>query len=337
MLKRIWQWFKGLFQRLFGGATQPSQRGGQNAHATSQDAPTPPPLADSDYEYLFRQLLKGVAHAWDQQRIVRWFEGLKGRTTYADWVAWLRRFGEGVLASPAGNQELAVRLVQLAEMTRTVPSLREVGAVAYDIGSQLLNREPSGGGVVWEYDGPDAAPTAPAPPLAPRYQEGEQTEQDAAPTETITIDELLVRLQQDANLAQVVAQQFGLDTTDPQVIIQEVINQLSTANQASLEQATTWFHQGIEQDQSGNFEESLASYDKALEIRPDLIELWFNRGNALFNLGRFEEALASYDQVIEINPNIHEVWYNRGNALLNLGRSEEASASFNKAEEIQPK
>jgi hypothetical protein len=44
--------------------------------------------------------------------------------------------------------------------------------------------------------------------------------------ETITLDELLERLQQDANLVQVVAQQLGIETTDPQVIIQALIRHL---------------------------------------------------------------------------------------------------------------
>lgn len=336
MLKRIWQWLKELFQRLLGGGTSVPKRGEQSANTTTQEASTSPPLADADYEYLFRQLLKGLAHGWDRDRIVRWFEGLKGRITQAEWVAWLRRFGEGVLASPASNQELGVRLVQLGEMTLSVPSLKQLAEVAYDIGRQLLLRQQSGSGVIWEYDGPDASPTAPTPPLS-SYPGGEQNQPEAAPVETITLEELFARLQQDANLAQLVAQQFGLETTDPQEIIQAVINQLNATNQATLEQALTWFNQGVQQDQVGDSENAIASYDQALEIRPDLVEIWFNRGNALSNLGRWEDAIASYDKAIEINPDFHEAWHNRGNALFNLGRMEEATASFEKAQEIKAK
>ena len=340
MLKRIWQWLKALFQRLFGGATPRSElrshRSWQDTHSTTEDAPAPRPLDDSDYEYLFRQLLEGIAHSWQQDRVVRWFEQIKGRVTYAEWVGWLRRFGERVLASPAPNNELATRLVLLGEQLLSVPSLQDIGGVAYDIGRQLLIREP--GGVIFEYEGPDADGTVSPPPVMPPEQLEEQ-EVETSPEEPelvpITLDELLVRMQQDPNLLQLIAQQLGLETNDPQVIIQEVMNQLYTAAQTATNEATTWFNQGNQQHEVGDFEAAIASYDQALALRADLYEVWFNRGNALSNLGRYEEAIASYDKVLEIRPDVQEAWHNRGNALSSLGRLDEANASFEKAKEIQ--
>lgn len=338
MLKQIWQWLKALFQRLFGRTTRSDSRrdsfASSRSSTTTENAPAPKPLEDSDYEYLFRQLLEGVAHSWQQDRIVRWFEGLQGRITYSEWVAWLRRFGERVLASPAPNSELAMRLVIVGEQILSVPSLQEIGETVYDIGRQLLSRESSG--VIWEYEGPDAdATTAPPSPLTPSQEQGEGTESEDAPVVQITLEELFERMQQDPNLAQMVAQQVGIEATDPQAIIQAVINQINALNETALSEAETWFTQGVEQQQAGNIGEAIASYDKALEVRPDLYGVWFNRGNALSDLGRLEEAIASYDKVIELNPNIHEAWYNRGNALYNLGRIDEATASYNKAQELK--
>jgi tetratricopeptide (TPR) repeat protein len=264
---------------------------------------------------------------------VQWFEKLKGRITYEEWVAWLRRFGERVLASPAPNNELGTRLVLLGEQMLSVASLQEIGDAAYDIGRQLLGREM--GAAVWEYEGPDSEATEFAPPLVLPDQTGEPTEPDAAGLEAITLDELFARMQEDSNLLQVIAQQLGLETNDPQVVIQSVINQLNEANQAATDQAEVLFNQAVGQHQAGDLEGSIASYDQALQIRPDLYQAWFNRGNALFNLGRFEDAIASYDKTLEFNPDIHDAWFNRGNALSNLGRLEEASASFNKAKEIE--
>ena len=321
MLKRIWQWLKGLFRRLFG--TSPQSSTPSYPPLSWAEAP---PLADSDYEYLFRQLLEGIAHGWQQDRVVRWFEGMKGRTPVAEWAAWLRRFGERVLASPAPNNELGVRLVQLGEQTLSVPSLGEIGEVAYSIGTQLLDRNV--GEPIWEYEGPDAAS------LTPPEVGGEQISQEAAEAETITLDELLVRLQQDPNLVQLLAQQVGVETTDPQAVVEALVNQFNAANQAATNDAEVWFNQGVQQDEVGDFAGAITSYDQALEIQPNLHEAWFNRGNALSQLGRFEEAIASYDKAIAIKPDFQEAWYNRGSALSNLGRVDEANASYNKAQEI---
>ncbi|MBW4448066.1 MAG: tetratricopeptide repeat protein [Spirirestis rafaelensis WJT71-NPBG6] len=46
----------------------------------------------------------------------------------------------------------------------------------------------------------------------------------------------------------------------------------------------------------------MASYDKALSIKPDLHLAWNNRGYALEKLGRNSEAIASYDKALEIKP-----------------------------------
>ncbi len=242
MLKQIWQWLKGLFRRLFGGGTSSrsaSYRDRINS-ASSRSLEEmrrveAPPLSDSDYEYLFRQLLEGVAHSWSQQRVGQWFEGLKGRITPAEWVAWLRRFGERVLASPAPNDELGMRLVYLGEQAQSIPSLQEIGDVAYDIGRQLLSRG-NASGVVWEYEGPDGLAAEPPPVITLSAAQEEQINQEDQGVETITLDELLTRLQQDPNLVDLIAQQLGIETHDPHVIIQELINQFNAASQSASDE-----------------------------------------------------------------------------------------------------
>ena len=97
-----------------------------------------------------------------------------------------------------------------------------------------------------------------------------------------------------------------------------------------------WHEKGLIHAMGKEYEQAIASYDQALEIKPDLHQAWYNRGIALGNLGRYEEAIASYDQALEIKPDDHKAWYNRGNALVNLGRYEEAIASYDRALEIKP-
>ncbi len=97
-----------------------------------------------------------------------------------------------------------------------------------------------------------------------------------------------------------------------------------------------WYNRGIVLVNLGRYEEAIASYDRALEIKPDYHQAWHNRGIALGNLGRYEEAIASYDRALEIKPDYHQAWHNRGNALDDLGRYEEAIASYDRALEIKP-
>ncbi|MFW6264055.1 MAG: tetratricopeptide repeat protein, partial [Cyanobacteriota bacterium] len=178
-------------------------------------------------------------------------------------------------------------------------------------------------------------------------------------------EQLLAKLQQEPEFAQQVAQQLGLDTTDPNAIIEQVVQQITGGGQFAVKDPISWYNEGLKHATTGNVEaaieawdktialqpdfaeawynrgcalgqlkqpeEAIASYDKAVELKPDYIEAWFNRGTMLFQVGRFEEAIASYDQAIEINPDDASFWYHRANALNELERLQEALDSYNKA------
>ncbi|TRU25345.1 MAG: tetratricopeptide repeat protein [Microcystis aeruginosa Ma_MB_S_20031200_S102] len=103
-----------------------------------------------------------------------------------------------------------------------------------------------------------------------------------------------------------------------------------------VQDAEFWFEQGYQKVINGDFIGAIASYDRALEIKPDDHLAWYKRGNALGNLGRFEQAIASYDRALEIKPDDPDAWNNRGSALGNLGRLAEAIASYDRALEIKP-
>jgi len=84
------------------------------------------------------------------------------------------------------------------------------------------------------------------------------------------------------------------------------------------------------------YEEALTSYDRALAIKPDYVQAHDNRGIVLYQLERYEEALASHDRALALNPSYVEAHTNRGNTLRAMGRHEEALTAFDKALAIQP-
>jgi tetratricopeptide (TPR) repeat protein len=84
------------------------------------------------------------------------------------------------------------------------------------------------------------------------------------------------------------------------------------------------------------FYEALANYDRAIALKPDLAEIYSNRGNALRDLKRFDEALASYERAIALKPDYAGAYSNRGNALRDLKRLDEALASYERAIALKP-
>ncbi|WP_442943511.1 hypothetical protein [Nostoc sp.] len=225
MLKRLFQWFKKLFQNLFGVKQTASKSRG---NVPKEPAP---PLTDTDLEFLFNELLQGVHQARGEAWAQKWLHNIEHRIPTEDWVEWLRRFGDRLLASPTPNNEIAARLVQLGEL-----NIGEIGDVAYSIGMQLLTRNQ--GEPIWEYEGPDTfSTTIPSEPTAPISESVETPENlPEGEYQTVTLEELFAMLQQDENLRQQIAQQLAVDTDDPEVLVQALINQLYLAGQSTTEQ-----------------------------------------------------------------------------------------------------
>ena len=97
-----------------------------------------------------------------------------------------------------------------------------------------------------------------------------------------------------------------------------------------LEQAAT-------QIEMGNFEEALGFLEIIIKKYPSNSDLWVSHGVVLENLGLHNESILSYDKAIEIKHSNYSAWYYRGIALENLGKLEEAAVSYDKAIKIQPK
>ncbi|MDJ0577237.1 MAG: hypothetical protein QNJ65_19025, partial [Xenococcaceae cyanobacterium MO_234.B1] len=111
-------------------------------------------LTDGDYEFLFNQLLEGVAHGWHQVRIAKFFQQLEERGEAQKWVAWLNRCYQKFPASPSPIQrQKGARMIRLGELTQSHPKLQEIGAVSHEIGRQLFFGNTAE--IIWEYDGAD--------------------------------------------------------------------------------------------------------------------------------------------------------------------------------------
>ncbi|MGM3307939.1 hypothetical protein ACSQ6I_18515 [Anabaena sp. WFMT] len=218
MLKRLIQWLKKFFQPFF-----PNK---QNFIPVTKDVQkeVAPPLSDTDLEFLFTELLAGVHQARGQAWAQKWLHKIEHRVTTQRWLDWLKQFSEKLLTSRTPNNELAARLVQLGEL-----DIGEIGDLAYDIGMQLLTRNQ--GEPIWEYDGPDTiSQITSAPPItyvvSTEADDGNFLEEEY---QTLTWDELFVMLQEDQNLRQQIAQDLAIETDDPEIIIQTLLNQSQTS------------------------------------------------------------------------------------------------------------
>ncbi|MDJ0729416.1 MAG: tetratricopeptide repeat protein [Crocosphaera sp.] len=338
LLKRFWQWIQQFFAQVFGSS---SSLAGDEKNALKQ------PLSDTDYEFLFSQLLDGVAHGWHEGRILKYFEDLGERGKTKLWVAWLERFGEKALSSAAPNLQLAARMMRLGELAQSFQKIEPIGKTAYEIGRKLYTREADS--AVWEYVGPDTQVTdVMQTEIKPPTLEESLNEDNPPPqTETLTIEELTTRLQQDPELASQVSQQLGIESKDPQTLVNALIShfeaqqppdtpQPSPDTQSSAETVETYFNQGIEQANLGDLEAAIALWDQALAVDANFAPAWHNRGSALATIGQLEEAIASFDRALALNAQDIEALNAKGQVLYSLEQWPEAIACWDQVLTIQP-
>jgi len=212
MIGRIWQTIVEFFQRLFGRSDR--KRSKSSITAIKKQIQSPKPLENSDYEFLFMQLLEGITHGWQQLRVEKFFAELDDRTTEAQWVKWINGFGEKLLASPAPNQELALRMLALSEM-----GCGEISITAGEIGLQLLQRQEK-----------SIIQTPQNPADSTLFIAVDEAGNSGDQPQTISLEQLWELLQQDPELVQQMAALLQINTDNPEEIIQVLLNQSRDAS-----------------------------------------------------------------------------------------------------------
>lgn len=205
MLNRVIKWLKQILKRVFQALSGQRRRSSQAPQ--NGEKKTIPPLSDTDLEFLFTELLAGVRQAKGRTWARNWLYQIEHRVTTEQWLDWLRKFGNKLLKSKNPHNEIASRLVQLGEL-----EVGEVGDLAYEIGMELLTRTPIE--PIWEYDGPDDEIV------------GSPAGENLSPEEQIvTQDDLLAILRENEPLRRQISQDLQIDSDDPQVILEGIIDQ----------------------------------------------------------------------------------------------------------------
>jgi len=93
---------------------------------------------------------------------------------------------------------------------------------------------------------------------------------------------------------------------------------------------------GIVLNDLRRFEEAIATFDRAIAIRPGFAEPMNNKGFSLQKLERYDEATVAHERAIAASPNRPLFHYNRGVCCSETLRLDEAIASFKTAIALKP-
>lgn len=112
-----------------------------------------------------------------------------------------------------------------------------------------------------------------------------------------------------------------------------LINESNYLNSTTSDPAY-WLNIGNKLSISERYNESLAAYNKAIELNKSDDGGWLGSATALESMNRSEDAIKVLDKAIEINPHNFYLWYEKGNLLRHTGKCDEAIKAYNKALEI---
>ncbi|MEG4504315.1 tetratricopeptide repeat protein [Microcoleus sp. F6_B4] len=137
MLNKILQFFKRLFQRIFGTPIPPTP--------PSENTAIRPTLTDAEYESKFMEILEGVNAGWSRGDVAGFL--IAKRLKDGELAAWLRRFGQRLLEGEHDGTAAADAVSSLQELAQRLVLLGRIGSgelseVARQIGREILTRFP---------------------------------------------------------------------------------------------------------------------------------------------------------------------------------------------------
>ena len=95
-----------------------------------------------------------------------------------------------------------------------------------------------------------------------------------------------------------------------------------------------YFMRGAAHTNTGNFDHAIADYDKAIALRSDYVAAYADRAAAYIKRGDYDQAIADCDRAIELNPDYAIAYVTRGAAYMYMSDYDQAIADYNQAIEL---
>jgi len=95
-------------------------------------------------------------------------------------------------------------------------------------------------------------------------------------------------------------------------------------------------HQAEDMLETGQYEDAISLYDKAIKKEKSLLTLVTGKAQAEIKAGKLEAAIKTYSRAMEMSPNNATVLFNRGVVYQKMGNLKEAIKDYSRSAEILP-
>ena len=97
-----------------------------------------------------------------------------------------------------------------------------------------------------------------------------------------------------------------------------------------------WVRIGDVELELGHFDPAIICYDRAIELKDDIVPAFVHRAIALAMLERWKDAIKSAETATKLDPENSEAWLIRGDVNLKAGKHKSAMKALKKASELDP-
>lgn len=115
------------------------------------------------------------------------------------------------------------------------------------------------------------------------------------------------------------------------------ISRMLDADPESDHDPSHYYNRGTAYARLGERQKSIADFNHALRLQPDLVVAFYNRGFVYFSEGEYQRAVADFSEALRLDPRFAAAYNNRGTAYGAVGQFERAIADFNRALHLDPK
>ena len=120
------------------------------------------------------------------------------------------------------------------------------------------------------------------------------------------------------------------------ILILTILAECATTEEIKETDPVKLLNQGIALGREGQYDLSIAFFNKAIEINPSCAEVYYNRGLSYKNKGHHFKAISDYTKAIELSPMYYAAYNNRGNAYCAKGKYDKAISDYSKSIELNP-
>jgi tetratricopeptide (TPR) repeat protein/glycosyltransferase involved in cell wall biosynthesis len=127
----------------------------------------------------------------------------------------------------------------------------------------------------------------------------------------------------------------ALQTSPPTPLLQGE-GRLTTNNKQQRTQAESYYSEGYNYQQRGDFERSIRSYQQAIFLEPNHASAYNNLGNIYRQQRRLDESKYCLEKAISLKPDYALAYSNMGNVCYEKGQLTQAAKYYRKAIELKP-